>query len=541
MARTLSKWTLMLRAARVAVGGAAIIGVGWATSAAAAESAEVQVQTAEGTLAGAWQPGYRLFQGIPYAEPPVGALRWRPPQSPHGWTGVRPALQPGNECVQQAIFWRPGSPASWNEDCLYLNVYAPAAETGAKHPVLVWFHGGGWVNGAGTDVQPTWLAAQGNVVVTVNYRLGALGYLALLPLDAESADKHSSGQFGDLDKIEALRWVQRNIAAFAGDPERVTIAGQSAGAGSVCWLMASPAAKGLFQRAVIQSIGDCANIDHEEATHRGARFAEAIGCAESPDMAACLRGKSAAEIIDAQAATAISWRPVQGGSAQPMLAPAAFAAGEFNRTPVIIGNTRHETRAFVYEGNDLMKQPVTAASFEAAVRKMHADKADRVLAEYPLSAAPAPGAALAAVQTDSSFACNAVPVVAALSHWAPTWAYEFRDETSPPRPYMTAPPSFPIAAGHTSDVPYVWQSETTAPLNSTQMALARIMLGFWSNFAASGDPNGAGLPDWPRYDAQAPRRIGLLAGGRAEEINGDAYSQEHHCALWDALRTAKAP
>ena len=143
-------------------------------------------------------------------------------------------------------FLAPGLPASWHEDCLYLNVYAPAAETGAKRPVLVWFHGGGWVNGAGIDVQPTWLTAEGDVAVTVNYRLGAHGYLALPALDAEFADKQSSGQYGDLDKVEALRWVQRNIATFGGDPERVTIAGQSAGAGSVCWLMASPAAKGLF-------------------------------------------------------------------------------------------------------------------------------------------------------------------------------------------------------------------------------------------------------------------------------------------------------
>jgi hypothetical protein len=228
-------------------------------------------------------------------------------------------MQPGDECVQQATFWRPGSLASWHEDCLYLNVYAPAAEAGAKRPVLIWFHGGGWVNGAGTDVQPTWLIAEGNVVVTVNYRLGALGYLALPALDAESADKQSSGQYGDLDKVEALRWVQRNIGAFGGDPERVTIAGQSAGAGSVCWLMASPSAKRLFQRAVIQSIGDCANIDHNEATQRGARFAQAAGCGDATDVAACLRSKSPPQIIDAQIATGIPWRPVQGGSAQPSL------------------------------------------------------------------------------------------------------------------------------------------------------------------------------------------------------------------------------
>jgi para-nitrobenzyl esterase len=501
---------------------------------ASAAAPETQVQTTDGALAGLWQPGYRLFQGIPYAEPPVGKLRWRAPQAVQSWTGVRPALKPGNECVQQAIFWRPGSSASWQEDCLYLNVYAPAVETGAKHPVLVWFHGGGWVNGAGTDVQPTRLAQESNVVVTVNYRLGALGYLALPALDAESPDKQSSGQYGDLDKIEALRWLQTNISAFGGDPERLTIAGQSAGAGSVCWLMASPEAKGLFQRAVIQSIGNCFNVDHQEATQRGARFAQAIGCADAAGMAECLRSKSPAEIIDAQAASGIQWRPVQGGAAQPTLAPAAFVAGDFNRAPVIIGNTRHETRAFVYEGNDLVKQPVTAASFEAAVRKEQGANADRVLAAYPPASASAPGATLAAVGTDSRFACNAVPVIAALAKWTPVYAYEFRDETSPPRPYMVVPSSFPIAAGHTSDVPYVWQSETTVPLTETQMALARNMLGLWSNFAAGGDPNGASLPSWPRYDPQAPQRIGFLAGGGAENISGEAYAEEHHCALWNA-------
>jgi para-nitrobenzyl esterase len=165
-----------------------------APTSAAAPMSSPQVQTTEGVVAGGWRPGYRLFEGVPYAEPPVGTLRWRTPQSPHPWEGVREATRPGNECVQQAVFWRPGSTASWHEDCLYLNVYAPPQEAGAKHPVMVWFHGGGWANGAGADVQPTWLVAEGNVVVTVNYRLGALGYLALPAVDAESDDKQSSGQ-----------------------------------------------------------------------------------------------------------------------------------------------------------------------------------------------------------------------------------------------------------------------------------------------------------------------------------------------------------
>ncbi|MDQ1702658.1 MAG: para-nitrobenzyl esterase, partial [Frankiaceae bacterium] len=232
----------------------------------AAATSEPVVQTAQGAVRGLATVGVRTFQGIPYAAPPV---RWQPPKEPASWTGVRAGDKPGNECVQAAVFWRPGSPASWNEDCLYLNVWAPAKVNG-NLPVLVWFHGGGWVNGAGTDVMPSRLTEAGNVVVTINYRLGAEGYLSLPGLDAESADKMSSGQYGDLDKIQALKWVRQNIAAFGGDAGNVTIAGQSAGAGSVCWLMASPQATGLFQRAVVESIGNCQVLSHADAQKNGA-------------------------------------------------------------------------------------------------------------------------------------------------------------------------------------------------------------------------------------------------------------------------------
>jgi para-nitrobenzyl esterase len=156
-----------------------------------------------------------------------------------------------------------------------------------------------------------------------------------------------------------------------------------------------------------------------------------------------------------------------------------------------------------------------------------------VLEIYPVASQP--GVALAAARTDAGFTCSSVPIVAALDRWAPTYAYEFRDQTSPPRSYMTVPPSFPLGAAHTSDVPYVWQSETASPPGPTQMALARIMLEFWSNFAASGDPNGAALPSWPRYDAQDSPRIGLLAGGQTERMTADEYARDHHCAFWDAL------
>jgi para-nitrobenzyl esterase len=490
------------------------------------------VGTADGLVRGSVQGGHRLFQGIPYAAPPA---RWKPPQRVTPWPGIRDATRPGKECVQPAVFWRPGSPASWTEDCLYLNVWTPR-HVDRRLPVLVWFHGGGWINGAGTDVRPARLTEWGgNVVVTVNYRLGAMGYLALPGLDAESSDGRSSGNYGDLDKIQALRWAQRNVAAFGGDPNRVTIAGQSAGAGSVCWLAASPAAHGLFGRAVVQSIGDCAVISHDTAVTRGRSFAAAIGCTDAATMIACLRAKTPAAVIDAQATSGVAWRPVVGGAAQPLPPLQAFSSGRFNRVPFIIGNTRHETRAFVYEGNDLVRQPLTAPAYEATIRATYGAAANRVLTEYPVTGYDAPGLALAAVQTDSGFACNSVRVIDALSTWVPTFAYEFRDETAPGRPYMVIPPSFPIGSGHTSDVPYVWQSETNAPLTRAQLRLSRLMISYWSRLAQAGHPNARGLPAWPRYDTSRRLRIGFLPAGNTTVITGAQYAADHHCSFWQSL------
>jgi para-nitrobenzyl esterase len=492
-------------------------------------SGNLLVQTAQGKVLGAAHGNVRLFQGIPYAAPP---RRWQPPEPRTAWTGVRKATKPGNECVQAAVFWRPGSPASWHEDCLYLNVWTPKKVT-KRLPVLVWFHGGGWVNGAGTDVMPSRLTAAGNVVVTVNYRLGAEGYLSLPGLDAESADGKSSGQYGDLDKIQALKWVRQNIAAFGGNARHVTIAGQSAGAGSVCWLMASPPAANLFQRAVVESIGDCREISHEEAAKRGQAFAQAIGCPDAATQVACLRRKMPAEIIDAQAKSGVSWKPVAGGAAAPVPVKEAFASGAFNRVPVIMGNNRHESRAFVYEANDLVRQPLTTEAYEAQVRATYGANSDKVLAEYPVSAyGGSASLALAALQTDTNFACPSVGVEDSLSKYVPTYTYEFRDETAPLRPYMVIPPSFPIGSMHTAEVPYVWQSTTMTPLTKTQLKLAWLMRSYWSHFAKTGTPNAKGLPSWPRYTTASRLRITFLPGGATAVINGATYSADHHCGFW---------
>jgi len=498
----------------------------------AAAAAGPVVNAPDGSVRGVVEAAHQLFQGIPYAAAPE---RWKPPQPVTPWDGVRDATRPGNECVQAAVFWRPGSPASWNEDCLYLNVWTPRRGN-PRAPVLVWFHGGGWVNGAATDVQPARLTEWGrNVVVTVNYRLGAMGYLALPGLDTETADGKSSGNYGDLDKIQALRWVKRNIAAFGGDPTRVTIAGQSAGAGSVCWLGASPTAARLFSRAVVQSIGGCGVISHDTAISRSTAFATAAGCTDPGAVVACLRAKTPAEIIDAQAKSGVALRPSAGGADEPLAPVDAFASGKFNRVPFIVGNTRHETRAFVYEGNDLVRQPLTAQAYEATIRSTFGANADRVLAEYPARNYAAAGLALAAVTTDQGFACNSVPVADGLSRWVPTYTYEFRDETAPGRPYMVIPPSFPIGSGHTSDVPYVWESETNKPLTPVQLRLSRLMTHYWTGFARSGNPNARGLPRWPRYQTPQRLRIGFLEGGRTEVITGADYNNEHHCSFWQSL------
>ncbi len=263
-----------------------------------------------GTTAG-WVRGQttaegRQFLGIPYAEPPVGKLRWKEPRPVRPWQGVRTAQDFGNKCVQRAG-WDPGyERPSHTEECLDLNVYAPAGA--ARRAVMVWFHGGGLTGGAGQDVVPDTFARQtGTVVVTVNYRLGAMGFLATAGLDGEARDG-VSGNFGMLDQQAALRWVRANIGRFGGDPGRVTIAGESAGGRSVCTQLASPSAKGLFRAGIIQSgaYGDCGARPHRTAVSQGAAFAEKLGCTDL----ACLRAKPAAEILAAQ--NGFDWAPVAG-------------------------------------------------------------------------------------------------------------------------------------------------------------------------------------------------------------------------------------
>jgi len=490
-----------------------------------AESAQI-VQTGAGAVEGTATGDSRVFNGIPYAAPPVGQLRWQPPQPASPWSGVRDATSPGSDCVQTAVAWRPAA-ASTDEDCLYLNVWTPRrANDVSRRPVAVWFHGGGSINGAARDFEPVSMVTEGDMlVVTVNYRLGALGFLTLPQLDQESA----SGNYGLLDQIQALRWVKDNIARFGGDPTRVMIAGQSAGAGGVCGLLASPRAAGLFSTAVIQS-SSCGVSSREDAQRKNAAFVTALGCdaADAAAVVTCLRQKPPADIINTQQRTGPWGRVIEAG-VLPVSPQEAFKTGVFNRVPILIGGTASEGRAFIYEQNDLINQPVTAAGYVAAVRAQFGAEADDVLTRYPLAGYSVPGAALAAIRTDNGTICPVLSNAASLTATVPTYVYEFRDETAPLRPYELVPSSFPLATQHSAELPYLWGSNTMTPFTSQQRQLSREMIAYWAQFARTGSLDTKGLPAVPRYDATTQRVVAFNSDG--SQI-ADDMAANHQCSFW---------
>ncbi len=357
-------------------------------AAAAAMSSPLVVQTDKGAVRGTLSGGVREFLGIPYAAPPVGALRWRAPRPAAPWAGVRDATSPGKLCAQ---FGSPGSGnpnTSTNEDCLYLNVDTPRTVRG-RLPVMVWIHGGGFTGGAGSIYDGKVIAEQGNViVVTINYRLGAFGFLALPSLDAESPGL--SGDYGLEDQQAALRWVQRNSVAFGGNPRNVTIFGESAGGAAVCENMTSPTAAGLFQRVIAESgcLGETSG--RPAAEQNGAAFAGRLGCNDAATAAACLRGKSASDVLTAGASGA--WSPVVGGAVLPLPPAQALASGRYDHVPLLQGTNHDEGRLFAGLRFDASGAPLTAAHYPAVIQaQVGAANAPMVLDAYPLSSRRAAG------------------------------------------------------------------------------------------------------------------------------------------------------
>jgi para-nitrobenzyl esterase len=485
------------------------------------------VHTANGAVRGLGGRAVDEFLGIPYAAPPVGALRWRPPQPAANWAGVRDATQFAPHCPQPAS---PFGQASVSEDCLFLNVFVPSGQQpGLLHPVMVWIHGGALVTGESNDYDPAKLAEDGVTVVTINYRLGALGFLAHPALAGPDGQ---SGDYGLMDQQAALRWVQRNIAGFGGNPRNVTIFGESAGGLSTLSQVASPQARGLFERAIVESGSyNLTQASLASAEAAGEAFAAKAGCASQ--TAACLRSLPVSTIL-ANEDTA-GYTPNINSQVLPETLRTAFATGSFNRVPIINGTNRDEWRLFVAL-SELAGSPVTASNYQSMISTtlgVPAAVATVIAAKYPLSAFPSPSVALGAVGTDAIFACPALTIDQSVSHFVPTFGYEFSDENAPEN--FLPPVSFPYGAAHASEIQYLMDLPAAAfpgTLSAPQQQLATTMKEYWTGFAKRGFPSSPGTPIWPLFSNLTPKMQSLVP---PTPHTGTDFAATHNCAFWTAL------
>jgi para-nitrobenzyl esterase len=494
---------------------------------AAASASGPVAGTANGPVRGLANGAVDEFLGIPYAAPPVGALRWQPPQPAASWSGVRDATQFAPHCPQPT---GPFGQASTSENCLFLNVFTPSHQQAGSHfPVMVWIHGGALVSGESNDYDPTQIVADGVTVVTINYRLGALGFLAHPAL----ADANGqSGDYGLMDQQAALRWVQHNIAGFGGNPHNVTIFGESAGGLSTLSQVASPQARGLFERAIVESGSyNLTQASLAGAEAAGQAFAVKAGCASQ--TAACLRSLPVSAILADQ--DAAGYTPNINSEVLPETLRTAFATGNFNRVPIINGTNRDEWRLFVAL-SELAGHPVTASNYQSMISstlEVPAAVAAVVAAKYPLTAFPSPSVALGAVGTDAIFACPALTIDQSISRFVPTFAYEFNDENAPE--LFLPPVSFPYGAAHASEIQYVLDLPTAAfpnSLSAQQQQLAATMKGYWTNLARHGFPSSFGTPFWPLFNNLAQQIQSLTPPAPQPEAD---FANTHNCAFWTAL------
>ncbi|MFJ7772391.1 carboxylesterase/lipase family protein [Streptomyces sp. NPDC097107] len=512
-----SPWRRRLRGA---LAGALLLSAAGPVAAPAATAADgTTVTTRYGQVRGETGESANAYLGIPYAAPPVGDRRWRPPAPPARWTGVRDATAPGNPCMQadSSTPWGdlagPGTPS---EDCLYLNVHTPAERSSREKPVMVWIHGGGFTIGSGTFYDGGELAARGDVVVvTLNYRLGAFGYLAHPDLAGESPEG-VSGNYGLLDQQAALHWVRQNIAGFGGDPGNVTIFGESAGGGSVCQHLVSPRTLGLYDRAIAQSGCGFPLPTQESQQRTGASWADSLGCAD----VACLRAEPAGELLTAAMNPGARWVPNVDGRVLPLQIPDALEKGRFHRVPVLQGTTADEGRLTVATTYDLAGRRLTAAGYPVAVRALYGDRSDAILARYPLSEYGTPAEALGAVFTDSQFACLQSRTAELMADHTRSYQYEFADRQAVD--YLNLPISFPLGAPHGSEIRYVFGGVSGTP---AQNALAAKMIGYWTNFAHTGVPYAAHAPRWSQYP-----KVQVLAPDAITQST--TFPQDHKCDLW---------
>lgn len=449
------------------------------------------VTTTRGDVRGTRDGDVRAWLGVPYAAPPVGDLRFRVPQPMPAWEGVRDARSWASSCIEITTA---GTLIGGSEDCLYLNVWAPAD---AEHlPVLFFIHGGFNLSGSASHIlageriyDGTYIAAHGPaVVVTINYRLGALGFFT---------HEGAPGNFAHHDQLAALQWVHDNIAAFGGDPARVMVFGESAGGAATCTLFASPRAKGLLAAALVESAA-CFARDNEAPAELTRTLVAAVGCATAPDVLACVRAVPADRIATAAsidlATDFARWGAIVDGDIVPEPPAAAIAAGRHNRVPLIIGSTSNEYSTLV---RNFQRAPITTeAEYREAVARFFPNFVDVVLARYPITTSPQQ--TLITLLGDAFMTCPTRRAARAASAFGSVRRYLF-DHTYESGSYAA------LGAGHAMDLPFEFHNLDLAGFTPSpgELALSDAIIGYWVRFAATGDPNGAST-EWPAYDASDP-------------------------------------
>lgn len=491
--------------------------------AASAFSLDDPIQTDAGLISGiphTENESIQVYKGVPFAAPPVGDLRWKAPQAAVQWEGIRACETFGSTAAQGSGRRSSGM----SEDCLYLNIWTPATQSEDKLPVMVWIHGGGFTSGSGSAgwYNGRAFAERGVVLITINYRLGPFGFLAHPLLDQESG-KNVSGNYGILDQIAALYWVQRNISAFGGDPDNVTIFGESAGGTSVYILCASPLAKGLFNRAIAESpwITDGAIAPlrkaartRESVEDTGKRLVEAVMEGKSGDVLPALRAVSTQEILQ-KAKDGFRFPAAIDGYVLLDHPAQIFARGEQNNVALIAGTNRDEGTMFSRGSNF-----DSVEDYEKNRRAEYGGFASEILETYPVSSVDDIQGAVAQYITDTWFVHPTRGMVRGWDKISSTaYMYHFT-RANPARPE--------IGATHAAEIRYVFNSSGVTAGDEVDKNLAHAMIAYWVQFAKTGDPNVEGLPDWPAYETKTDQHLVL-----DEVIAGDSHLRKDACDLLD--------
>jgi para-nitrobenzyl esterase len=498
------------------------------------------VMTDKGAVRGVIHNGVREFKGIPYAQPPVGELRWSLPKAASPWSGILDATKYKNACPQLQRYGL--TEESDNEDCLYINVttpYSGRSDLKRKRAVIVWFHGGAFVGGSSALYPLDYMARAGNVVVvSMNYRLGIFGFTAHPAFDAD----HNGG-YGLEDQRTALRWVKKNIAAFGGDPNNVTIAGESAGGAGVCMhILAPEETTGLFHKAIVQSAGCVTPLPSiEDGKKIGKKVAALIGCSDDATALSCMRKKSVKELLNAATTVAgssiVTYMPVIGAKTVPLPGAKAIPAGKFVHVPILSGGDRDELRLYVAYAVQA-GQSITKDNYADLLKETYGKNTEAIVGQYPFSGYSSPASALGTVWSDfrpdvGINNCIYLETAKLLRKSVPVYQFVFADRDAPS---VTTNPGFEMGAVHSSELPYQFPhfdntTKIAGPnLTPASQKLAGQMMAYWTSFAKTGKPSAPNSPTWGTFKSDdmvmnfEPGKVGYFNSNMA-----------HKCKFWKTL------